>query len=360
MRYGGEGDPLVHIRLIRPHWRTGSRELSFEPLEFLARLLQHKTPTQHPTGRGSTRALSMAPLVRGGRRRDTGAATPGGVPLVLPTRGAARWPKPLHPCVDVRQSCLLGNATIAWADGAVVCAGRSGNVAPRSLGKRHSLGGTRSESPFSTGRFRCRPRRVAADPQDSSACGNGGNGVRHLPLLFYWSEKGNGKCLTPIPSAYPAILLAPLVGRGGEDDEGTTDREIRRPWETGAGSKVEFGRVHDESQVCAVRAERTEREQLRGCVETGVVGGFVRVLDGGAFRVADQGNVEEITPVGHEAATVETCSVWRCWWGASSLPCRRLRAPANGNLRRWLLQRGDPGFLRDIDGLIVRPVPRGG
>jgi hypothetical protein len=44
MRYGGEGDSLVHIRLKRPHWRTGSRELSFEPLEFLARLLQHIPP----------------------------------------------------------------------------------------------------------------------------------------------------------------------------------------------------------------------------------------------------------------------------------------------------------------------------
>jgi hypothetical protein len=44
MRYGGERDPLVRIRLKRPHWKTGSRELVFEPLEFLARLLQHIPP----------------------------------------------------------------------------------------------------------------------------------------------------------------------------------------------------------------------------------------------------------------------------------------------------------------------------
>ena len=44
MRYGGERDPLVRIRLKRPHWRTGSRDLVFQPLEFLARLLQHLPP----------------------------------------------------------------------------------------------------------------------------------------------------------------------------------------------------------------------------------------------------------------------------------------------------------------------------
>ena len=44
MRYGGTNDPLVYIRLKRPHWRTGRREISFEPLEFLARLVQHIPP----------------------------------------------------------------------------------------------------------------------------------------------------------------------------------------------------------------------------------------------------------------------------------------------------------------------------
>lgn len=44
MRYSGGDDPLIHIRLKRPHWRTGRRELSFQPLEFLARLLQHVPP----------------------------------------------------------------------------------------------------------------------------------------------------------------------------------------------------------------------------------------------------------------------------------------------------------------------------
>ncbi len=44
MRHDGQNDPLVHIRLKRPHWRTGRREISFEPLEFLARLVQHIPP----------------------------------------------------------------------------------------------------------------------------------------------------------------------------------------------------------------------------------------------------------------------------------------------------------------------------
>jgi len=44
MRYGGTNDSLVYIRLKRPHWRTGRREISFEPLEFLARLVQHIPP----------------------------------------------------------------------------------------------------------------------------------------------------------------------------------------------------------------------------------------------------------------------------------------------------------------------------
>ena len=44
MRYDGKHAPLVHIRLKRPHWRTGRREISFEPLEFLARLVQHIPP----------------------------------------------------------------------------------------------------------------------------------------------------------------------------------------------------------------------------------------------------------------------------------------------------------------------------
>ena len=49
MRYDGKNDPLAdvsdhRIRLKRPHWRTGRREISFEPLEFLARLVQHIPP----------------------------------------------------------------------------------------------------------------------------------------------------------------------------------------------------------------------------------------------------------------------------------------------------------------------------
>lgn len=41
LSYNPARDPLVHLRLKRPHWTTGRRELTFKPLEFLARLLQH-------------------------------------------------------------------------------------------------------------------------------------------------------------------------------------------------------------------------------------------------------------------------------------------------------------------------------
>ena len=44
LTYDRDGDGLVRLRLRRPHWKTGQSELVFEPLEFLARLLQHVPP----------------------------------------------------------------------------------------------------------------------------------------------------------------------------------------------------------------------------------------------------------------------------------------------------------------------------
>jgi hypothetical protein len=44
LSYDGE---LVRLRLRRPHWRTGQRQLIFKPVEFLARFLQHVPPVGH-------------------------------------------------------------------------------------------------------------------------------------------------------------------------------------------------------------------------------------------------------------------------------------------------------------------------
>ncbi len=81
MRYGGERDPLVRIRLKRPHWRTGSREISFEPLEFLARLLQHIPPLGFKAWR---QYGAYSAVVRARWRADEEAAQPESEPAPPP------------------------------------------------------------------------------------------------------------------------------------------------------------------------------------------------------------------------------------------------------------------------------------
>lgn len=74
LTYDPDRDPLVHVRLKRPHWTTGRRELTFEPLEFLARLLLH---LPEPHVKLWRQYGHYAPIVRARRALAKAEATAG-------------------------------------------------------------------------------------------------------------------------------------------------------------------------------------------------------------------------------------------------------------------------------------------
>jgi hypothetical protein len=74
LAYDPDRDPLVHVHLKRPHWTTGRPELTFEPLEFLARLLQH---LPEPHVKMWRQYGHYAPILRARRARAAAEAQAG-------------------------------------------------------------------------------------------------------------------------------------------------------------------------------------------------------------------------------------------------------------------------------------------